>query len=96
MTVSWEYILKRRNWNLKDIYEALDTKSYEEFSLFFTSRQVISPGREVFNKLVPTPLAKRPAPLVTPLVTQAKKKTKKSNSNDEKNNIPKLKAPEKE
>ena len=49
MSVSWEYIKKRRDWNSEKILLMLQDRSWDNFCSFFETRGIECPSREEYN-----------------------------------------------
>jgi hypothetical protein len=73
MSATWEYIRKRRGWTSQIIVDSLSDKSWENFCLFFTTRNIEIPDRSEYDACFP-PETKVPS---VPLDTKSKKTPRK-------------------
>ena len=52
MSVSWEYVYKRRQWSLESVFLGLENKTWEEFENFHKLRGITCPPKSSFDALV--------------------------------------------
>tara|TARA_R110001592_G_scaffold361584_3_gene672634 strand:+ start:11698 stop:11958 length:261 start_codon:yes stop_codon:yes gene_type:complete len=85
MAVKWEYIKKRRNWNVKMVLESLDEKSWENLCLFLSVRGIEFPPKSEYDlaikELTPVPV-KVEASQKKKRVPRKSAKSKKAGSNN--------------
>ena len=52
MAVSWEYIKRRRKWTSELILLQLEDRSFKNFQLFFSERDIECPSEEEYNAAI--------------------------------------------